>query len=47
MLRGWHYNFIRNDKYLIDEYEAMQNFYKQLLTGDRVDNIIGLKGVGP
>jgi len=22
-------------------------FYTQLLTGDRVDNIIGLKGIGP
>ena len=47
MLRGWHYNFIKDSKYLIDEYQAIRNFYKQILTGDRVDNIVGLKGIGP
>lgn len=47
MLRGWHYNFIKDDKYLVDEYQAIRNFYKQILTGDRVDNIVGLKGIGP
>lgn len=47
MLRGWHYNFIKNHKYYVDEFDGIQNFYKQLLTGDRVDNIVGLKGVGP
>lgn len=47
MLRGWHYNFIKDVKYQIDEYEAIRNFYKQILTGDRVDNIVGLKGIGP
>ena len=34
-------------KYLIEEYEGIVNFYKQILTGDRVDNIVGLKGIGP
>lgn len=47
MIRGWHYNFVKNDKYLIEEYEGIINFYRQILTGDRVDNIIGLKGIGP
>ena len=47
MIRGWHYNFAKNDKYLIEEYEGIINFYRQILTGDRVDNIIGLKGIGP
>jgi hypothetical protein len=47
MIRGWHYNFIKDNKYLIEEYEGIVNFYKQILTGDRVDNIVGLKGIGP
>ena len=47
MLRGWHYNFSKNIKYHIDEFDGILNFYKQLLVGDRVDNIIGLKGIGP
>jgi hypothetical protein len=47
MIRGWHYNFIKNKKYLIEEYDGIVNFYKQILTGDRVDNIVGLKGIGP
>jgi hypothetical protein len=44
---GWHYNFVKKEKYYITEEEGMHNFYMQILTGDRVDNIIGLKGVGP
>ena len=47
MLRGWHYNFLKNNKYYVDEYDGVVNFYKQILTGDRVDNIVGLKGIGP
>jgi hypothetical protein len=47
MIRGWHYNFIKDIKYFVTEEEAIKNFYRQLLTGDRVDNIIGLKGIGP
>lgn len=47
MLRGWHYNFIKDRKYLVDEYQAIRNFYTQILTGDRVDNIVGIKGIGP
>jgi hypothetical protein len=47
MLRGWHYNFVKREKYYIDEFDGIKNFYRQILTGDRVDNIIGLKGIGP
>jgi hypothetical protein len=47
MIRGWHYNFIKDKKYLIDDQQAIKHFYTQLLTGDRVDNIVGLRGVGP
>jgi len=31
----------------IDKWTAKKNFYKQILTGDRVDNIIGINGIGP
>jgi len=47
MLRGWHYNFVKEDLYYVTEEEAIKNFYIQILTGDRVDNIQGLKGIGP
>ena len=44
---GLHYNFVKQELYEITPEEGMLNFYKQILTGDRVDNIIGIKGVGP
>jgi hypothetical protein len=44
---GWHYNFVRKEKYFVTEEEGLRSFYKQILTGDRVDNIIGIKGIGP
>lgn len=47
MIRGWHYNFVKQDLYYVSEEEALKNFYMQILTGDRVDNIPGLKGIGP
>lgn len=45
---GWHYNWMKEDDgvYWIDELTGLRNFYKQLLTGDGVDNIPGLHGVG-
>lgn len=47
MIPGLHYNFVKKIKYSVTSEEAMKNFYRQLLTGDRVDNIIGLYGIGP
>jgi 5'-3' exonuclease len=47
MIKGWHYNFIKDNKYFVDADEAIKHFYTQVLTGDRVDNIVGLKGIGP
>jgi 5'-3' exonuclease len=46
-LRGHHYNFVKNEHYYIAESQAIKNFYRQLLTGDRTDNIPGLAGIGP
>ena len=47
MLRGWHYNFVKKDKYYITHEEGLFNFYCQFLVGDRIDNIIGVQGIGP
>jgi hypothetical protein len=44
---GWHYNFIKKERYYVSENEAARNFYRQTLMGDVVDNIPGLKGIGP
>jgi hypothetical protein len=46
-LRGWHYNYRKKEKYYVSEFEGLVAFYTQILTGDRIDNIIGLKGIGP
>lgn len=47
MIRGNHYNFVKEERYFVTEEEAIRNFYLQILTGDKVDNIIGLQGIGP
>ena len=44
---GWHHNPMKAKTEYIDEFEAYKNFCLQLLTGDRVDNIPGLEGIGP
>jgi hypothetical protein len=46
-IRGKHYNFVKNEHYTITEEVAIKNFYRQVLTGDRVDNVPGLAGIGP
>jgi len=44
---GWHHNPVKAQTEYIDEFQAYKAFCTQLLTGDRVDNIPGLEGVGP
>ena len=46
-VQGWHYNFVKKEKYYVTEEEGIRSFYTQILTGDRTDNIIGIKGIGP
>lgn len=46
-VQGWHYNFVKKDKYYITAEEGLLNFYCQFLVGDRIDNIVGVKGIGP
>ena len=46
-VQGWHYNFVKDNLYYVTKEEGILNFYMQFLTGDKVDNIIGVKGIGP
>lgn len=43
---GKHFNWDKDAYELISETEADRYFYKQVLTGDTTDNILGLYGVG-
>ena len=48
MIPGRHYNFVKKEFYDITEFQGYYNFYKQILTGDRTDNIPGYAlGYGP
>ena len=44
---GWHYNFVNRTMRHVCYGVGFKSFCLQMLTGDRVDNIVGLKGVGP
>lgn len=46
MIPGWHYNFRNGTKYSTTLEESDYFFHKQMLTGDRVDNIVGIYGIG-
>lgn len=41
------FNFVKREHTFIEPFEGLRNFYKQILTGDAVDNIIGIHGIGP
>ena len=44
---GWHYNFVKKEKYYVTNEEAKKWFYIQVLAGDSTDNIQGIRGIGP
>ena len=46
MIPGMHYNTRSHESYTVTEEQADRTFYEQLLKGDAVDNIQGIKGVG-
>lgn len=43
---GWHYSILKSDLEYVTMEEAILNLATQLLTGDSVDNISGIPGVG-
>lgn len=44
---GFHYNFVTNKIDYVTEDEGNRFFYRQILTGDRIDNVPGVGGIGP
>lgn len=36
---GWHYNFTKNTVYYVEPIQGLRSFYKQMLIGDRTDNV--------
>ena len=44
---GWHYNPKKQVLDWVSPEQATENFWKQVVTGDAVDNIKGLPGYGP
>ena len=46
MIPGWHYNFVKDDLYYVTLADANYNFFKQMLVGDRSDNVPGIHKVG-
>ncbi len=46
-VHGRHYNFVTKEEVTISPKQAVLNFYAQVLSGDAVDNVPGLTGIGP
>ena len=44
---GHHFNFVKIEHQHVKQQDALRTFYKQMLIGDRSDNLIGVHGLGP
>jgi len=44
---GWHYNWVKEEVYYVDVYDAEMFMWEQVISGDATDNIPGLPGWGP
>ncbi|KAF2376292.1 hypothetical protein BSN82_18200, partial [Acinetobacter baylyi] len=45
-ISGRHYNWVTKEAATISPKDAALNFYSQILSGDPVDNVPGLPGIG-
>lgn len=43
---GEHYNFVRNEFFVVDEDTAALTFWTSMLVGDPTDNVRGVRGIG-
>lgn len=43
---GSHYNWVRNEFYEQTWLQGLRSFYEQCLTGDRTDDVSGIRGIG-
>lgn len=43
---GYHYNWVSGEMYTVSELEGIKHFWKQMLIGDRADNIFGIDKIG-
>lgn len=46
MVEGKHYNYVKKEWQQVTAEEGTRFFYKQMITGDKVDNITGIYGLG-
>jgi len=46
MIPGKHYNWVKAEDCIVTPQGGLKHFYKQMLIGDRTDNIFGVDGIG-
>lgn len=46
MIPGWHYKHTKDELYYVGLRDANTFYYRQLLIGDAIDNIPGIRGIG-
>jgi hypothetical protein len=47
MIPGKHFNWVKMEYVDVNQQDALRFFYKQMLIGDKADNIIGVNKIGP